>query len=46
MRPVGGLTLESRLIRLLGWYDSLGKEVRITIEEVGHRGDAARVRTE
>lgn len=26
------LTLEARLIRLIGWHDSLGKDVRITIE--------------
>jgi hypothetical protein len=29
-----GLTLEARLIRALGWVDSLGEEVRITIEKV------------
>jgi hypothetical protein len=30
--PAGDLTLEARLIRLVGWRDSLGKRVRITIE--------------
>jgi hypothetical protein len=32
--PSGELTLEARLIRLLGWRQSLGKEVRISIETV------------